>query len=95
MDDIKIAETTRWMQSGTNNIVMNTSTGRYYHLNESGNFLWSALISRASQAEIETQLRLRYAIPPEQARLDASKFLAKIYELGLVERDPKVAAGEA
>jgi hypothetical protein len=56
-----------------------------YTFNETGSTLWAMIEAKRSAAELAGHLQSEYGISPEQSATDVEKFLADLFEAGLIE----------
>lgn len=56
-----------------------------YTFNETGTTLWAMIEVKRSASELSGHLQSEYGISAEQAAADTEKFLADLFEAGLIE----------
>jgi hypothetical protein len=62
-----------------------------YSFNGTGTLIWQLLDSPRELAELTDAVEREYAVQPEQAHQDVTRFLQDMYSVGLVEARPRVA----
>ena len=74
-----------WREVDGQVIALDSRHSKYLATNATGTVLWRALAAGSSEDELALLLVDTYAIEPERARLDVSRFLAGLGENGMLE----------
>lgn len=65
-------------------ILLNESSGEYWHLNDSAAMIFKLLRAGSTQEEVVQDLVDAYEIPSDQARTDVASLEIKLKEVGAV-----------
>ncbi len=69
---------------GSEGLLIDLNTKKYYQLNESAMLIWKALEKKRRLSEIVEDLTAAYEVSPEQAAVSVERFLNKIQLYKLV-----------
>ena len=75
-----------WRASGSDVVMLDAASSRYFAANASAAPLWERLREGASEAELVDVLCERYAVPREVAAADVAAFVEQLTARGLLER---------
>jgi hypothetical protein len=65
-------------------VLLNTETGQYFSINETGLFVWRHLQERLEPKEIACRLEATFGVSREQAYADVASFLSALRSAGLL-----------
>jgi len=69
---------------GTETVLLNAQSGRYYTLNDAGGFIWSMLCSDATSSQITDALVVHYDVDIARATNDLHTLTDALLAAGLV-----------
>ena len=79
------AEDLSWQELGSEIVVLDLRSSKYFVINGSGARLWERLAADASTDDLAEELEATYALPPATAREHASDFIDDLRRKGLLD----------
>jgi Coenzyme PQQ synthesis protein D (PqqD) len=70
---------------GSEAVILNMSSGRYFGLNTTGAFIWEVVQQPVALSEIERRMCEEFEVSPEQCRQDLRQVLQEMLEHGMIE----------
>ena len=72
---------------GSEGILVDLNTKKYYQLNETATLIWKGIASRAPMVEIANSLTSSYEVTPEDAQRNVQAIVQQLQDYKLVNTD--------
>lgn len=69
---------------GTEGILVDLNTKKYYQLNETATVIWKGIASKAPIVEIATSLTANYEVTPEDAQQNVNAIVRQLQDYKLI-----------
>lgn len=72
---------------GTEGILVDLNTKKYYQLNETATFIWRGIANRAPIVDIANSLAASYEVTPEDAQRNVQTIVQQLRDYKLISTD--------